>query len=404
MLYRQLGRTGEKLSILGYGCMRFPMRDGKVDETRTEQQIIAAIRQGVNYFDTAYLYRDGKSETILGNILAKGYRDQVKIATKLPVYLINSRKDMDSIFATQLKRLKTDYVDFYLMHSLMSLAAWERQKSLGVLEFLQEARQAGKLRYVGFSYHGNLDDFKAIVDDYPWDFCQIQYNFLDEYFQAGKAGLEYAAAKGLGVIIMEPLRGGNLAGKVPAEVQRLWDEAAVKRSPAEWGLRWVWNHPEVTVVLSGMCEEAHIAENLKVADTAFPGSLQAEEIARVDRVKAVYRKLMKVGCTGCQYCMPCPAGVDIPLCFSLYNSKYLFDRPRQARDNYLSFTSGVNSGRPSYATLCKDCGQCEKACPQHLPIRRHLKEVAADLQPPLMKQIIWVIQKGIKVWSWFRRG
>jgi predicted aldo/keto reductase-like oxidoreductase len=404
MLYREMGQTGEQLSILGYGCMRFPMRNGKIDEARTEQQIVAAIEQGVNYFDTAFLYHDGKSEAVLGNILARGYRDKVKLATKLPVYLVNSRKDMDSIFATQLKRLKTDYVDFYLMHSLMSLAAWKRQKQLGVVEFLSQARQAGKIRYIGFSYHGDQNDFKAIIDDYPWDFCQIQYNFLDENYQAGKAGLDYAASQGLGVVVMEPLRGGNLAGRVPVEAQRIWDEADTKRSPAEWGLRWVWNHPEVTVVLSGMGEEAHIEENLRVAGTALPGALQPEEIALVDRVKAVYRKLMKVGCTGCRYCMPCPAGVDIPLCFSLYNSKYLFDRPRQARDNYLIFTSGVNGGNPSYATLCKNCGKCEKACPQHLPIRRHLREVAGDLQMPMMKQIIWVLQKGFKVWSWFRRG
>jgi predicted aldo/keto reductase-like oxidoreductase len=403
MLYREMGQTGEQLSILGYGCMRFPKRGGKIDEARTEQQIVTAIEAGVNYFDTAYLYHDGKSEVILGNILAQGYRERVKIATKLPVYLVNSRKDMDSIFATQLKRLKTDYVDFYLMHSLMSLAAWKKQKELGVLDFMREARQAGRIRYVGFSYHGDQNDFKAIIDDYPWDFCQIQYNYLDENFQAGKAGLEYAAAKGLGVVVMEPLRGGNLAGRVPPEAQQIWDEAAVRRSPAEWGLRWVWNHPQVTVVLSGMGEEAHIAENIRVAGAAPPGSLAPEELELVDRVKVVYRKLMKVGCTGCQYCMPCPAGVDIPLCFTLYNSKYLFDRPRQAQDNYLVFTSGVNSGRPSYATLCKDCGQCEKACPQHLPIRRHLKEVAADLQLPFMKQIIWVLQTGIKVWSWLRR-
>jgi predicted aldo/keto reductase-like oxidoreductase len=398
-----MGQTGVEVSILGYGCMRFPKRDGKIDEARTEQQIVSAIRQGVNYFDTAYLYHDGKSEVILGNILAKGYRDQVMIATKLPVYLINSRKDMDSVFATQLKRLKTDRIDFYLMHSIMSLAAWERQKQLGVLQFLSEAKQAGKIRYIGFSYHGDQNDFKAIIDDYPWDFCQIQYNILDEYYQAGKTGLEYAATKGLGVVVMEPLRGGNLAGRVPAEVQQIWDEADPKRSAAEWGLRWVWNHPEVTTVLSGMGEEAHIAENIQVAATALPNSLRPEEIARVDRVKAVYRKLMKVGCTGCQYCMPCPAGVDIPLCFSLYNSKYLFDRPRHARDNYLIFTSGVNRGSPSYATLCRNCGKCEKACPQHLPIRQHLREVAADLQLPLMKQIVWALKKAIQVWSWFRR-
>lgn len=396
MLNREIRKTGDMLSILGYGCMRFPQKKGKIDLERTEKQIISAIEKGVNYFDTAYVYHGGKSESILGNILSKGYRDRVKIATKLPPYMVHSRKDMDRILETQLKRLKTDRIDYYLMHALQDMAGWKRLKQLGVLEFLETAKQQGKVIKVGFSYHGDRSDFKTIVDDYPWDFCQIQYNYLDENNQAGKEGLEYAAAKGLGVIIMEPLRGGYLVGKMPTELQKVWDSAEVKRTPVEWALRWIWNHPEVTVVLSGMNEEAHIDENSIIASKAYPNSLNAKELKLFNEVKAFYSEKMKVGCTGCAYCMPCPAGVDIPKCFSYYNSKYLFDE-RHPQFQYMAFTSGMAGGRPSYASLCKNCGKCEKMCPQHLPIQRHLKEVTKDMEITVLKPAVKLIGKYFKI-------
>ena len=250
MLYREMGQTGDRISILGYGCMRFPQKDRRIDEERTERQILSAIDQGVNYFDTAYFYHGGKSEVVLGKILAKGCRDKVLVATKLPLPLVHSLKDMETLLDTQLKRLQTDHIDYYLMHMLTGTAGWQRLKQLGVEGFLERAKQAGKIRHIGFSYHGGKDQFPQIIDDYPWEFCQIQYNYLDEHNQAGKEGLEYAAAKGLGVIIMEPLRGGFLVKKMPQAVQETWDRAEVKRTPAEWALRWVWNHSEVTALLS----------------------------------------------------------------------------------------------------------------------------------------------------------
>lgn len=392
MLYRELGKTGEKLSILGYGCMRYPQKDGKIDEERTEKQIIQAIEQGVNYFDTAYIYHGGKSESILGKILSKGYRDKVKIATKLPPYLIHSRKDMDKVLDTQLKRLNTDHIDFYLIHALPSMASWERLKGLGLFEFLETVKKQGKINHIGFSYHGDKEDFKKIVDDYKWDFCQIQYNYLDENYQAGKEGLEYAASKNLGVIVMEPLRGGNLVGKMPPEVKKLWDKSPVKRTPAEWALRWVWNHPEVTLLLSGMNEEAHIDENTRIASEASPKSLTNDELKLIDEVKNVYSKKMKVGCTGCNYCMPCPAGVNIPSCFSYYNNSSLFNE-RGTRYMYMAFSSGAMGGSPSYASQCIDCGKCEKLCPQNLPIRRHLSDVSEDMEVPLLKPVFKVVSR-----------
>lgn len=375
MLYRQFG--GDRVSILGYGCMRFPQQDKRIDEARTERQVISAIERGVNYFDTAHTYP--KSEIVLGNILAKGYRERVLIATKLPLMMINSVQGMERILETSLQRLQTDHIDYYLMHALNTLEGWQRAKSLGVEGFLEQAKATGKIRRIGFSYHGDRDQFKAIVDDYPWDFCQLQYNYLDEHNQAGRDGLEHAAAKGLGVIVMEPLRGGSLVGKLPAEVQDLWKQAAVQRSPAEWALRWVWNHPEVSVVLSGMNDESHIEENLRVADEAEPGSLTGEELQLIDRVKTTLASLQKVGCTGCGYCMPCPAGVNIPFCFSQYNGKHLL-QDRGAEFVYLAYTCGMDGGKPAYASLCKQCGKCEAQCPQHLPIRQALREAARDMQ------------------------
>lgn len=401
MNYREMGKTGDKVSVLGYGCMRFPKKDGKIDEERTEKQVISAIERGVNYFDTAYIYPH--SEEVLGRILAKGHRDKVLIATKMPLFMIHSAKDMENTLATSLKRLQTDHIDYYLLHNINSVEGWQRLKSLGVIEFLEEKQREGKIRRIGFSYHGAEGQFKSVVDDYNWDFCQIQYNYLDEHTQAGKAGLEYAAKKGLGVVIMEPLRGGLLAQKMPKAAQEIWAECedGKSKTPAEWALRWVWNHPEVTLLLSGMNEETHIEENLRIAETALPLSLTEQELANIDRVRDTIQSILKVGCTGCGYCMPCPAGVNIPLCFAFYNNKYLFD-DKNTNFQYLGFTIGADGGKPSYASLCKDCGKCEKHCPQHLPIRRHLKEVAGDLEGFYFRPLGGMIHGYYRVRGMFR--
>lgn len=392
MQYRQMGKTGDRVSILGYGCMRFPHKNGKIDIERTERQIIQAIERGVNYFDTAWIYHGGRSESILGDILAKGWRDKVRIATKLPLYKVHNIRDMDSILDSQLRKLRTDCIDYYLLHALNDVKGWERLKGAGVSEFAEKARRDGKIRYFGFSFHGSRDDFKAIIDDYTWDFCQIQYNYIDENFQAGREGLEYAASKGMGVVIMEPLRGGSLVGKMPEEIQRIWDMADVKRTPAEWALRWLWNQPAVTTVLSGMNEESHIEENTRLAGEVQPNALDEEELALYDMVRQQYFKLMRVGCTGCGYCLPCPAGVNIPFCFSYYNARHFF-KARNARWQYIGFAGGLMSGTPSFASLCRECGKCEKVCPQQLPIREKLREVAADMEPRILRPAFRLVRK-----------
>jgi len=379
MLYRTVPKTGDRLSILGFGCMRLPStKTGGVDVERAIRQIRHAIDHGVNYVDTAPAYHMGKSEQVLGMALADGYRTQVRIATKLPPWSVHERADMDRILSAQLTTLQTDHIDYYLLHSMVQ-QSWEKLKNLGVLEFLDAAKKDGRIRNAGFSFHGDTATLKEIIDAYDWDFCQIQYNYLDEHNQAGTEGLKYAAEKGLAVMIMEPLRGGNLAGPVPEEVKEIWDEAPRKLSPAEWGLRWVWNHPEVTVVLSGMNNEAHIDENLRAAESALPDSLTGDELALILRVRDTYLRLMKVGCTGCGYCMPCPAGVDIPGCFALYNNQHLFPHDRAAKFLYLGRHGGL-LGATSYAGLCRECGRCEKICPQHLKIPSLMKQVSREME------------------------
>jgi uncharacterized protein len=373
-----MGRTGDKVSILGYGCMRFPKAGARIDEERTERQIVSAVERGVNYFDTAFIYPG--SEATLGRILAKdGRRDKVLVATKLFPLRVNSQKDMESLLDTQLKRLQTDHIDYYLMHSLTSLGGWERLKSLGALDFIEQAKRDGRVRHVGFSYHGGRHAFRLLVDDYEWDMCQVQYNYVDETNQAGREGLEYAASKGLGVVVMEPLRGGTLAGRVPPPIQAVWDSAHAKRTPAEWALRWVWDNPAVSTVLSGMNNEAHIDENLRVADSAYANALSPEERELVGRVRETLSGLLKVGCTGCNYCMPCPAGVNIPQCFEMYNNLHVFGGGAH-KFSYMGYTVGADGGKPSYASLCTKCGKCERICPQSLPIREHLASVARDMQ------------------------
>ena len=397
MLYRTMPQTGDKLSILGFGCMRLPMMEGKIDEARAIAQIRDAIDNGVNYLDTAWPYVGGESEPLLGKALADGYRERVRIATKLPSWLIDSREDMDRYLNAQLERLGTDHIDYYLLHALEG-ASWDKLEALGVGEFLAQAKQDGRIVNAGFSFHGLAEDFKRIVDAYPWVFCQIQYNFLDEQFQAGTEGLEYAASKDIGVVIMEPLRGGNLALPVaPPAVADIWNEATTKRTPVEWALRWVWNHPEVTVVLSGLNEEAHIEQNLAIAGEAQAGSLTSEELDLVDRVRRKYQELMQVGCTGCAYCLPCPMGVQIPKCFDFYNRMHLFGDVDGSKFMYTAFLSGVTGhSEPGFASLCVACGECLEKCPQHIAIPDCLEKVAAAMEGPDLPAQIAMVEQHLK--------
>lgn len=389
MLYRTVRSSGDSLSILGFGCMRLPEKRGRIDEKRAANQIRYAIEQGVNYVDTAMPYHMGSSEPFLGRALSDGYRDRVKLATKLPHWMVEERADMDRVFRIQLENLKTDHIDYYLMHNI-NHRSWERLKQLGAIDFMDNAKADGRIRAAGFSFHSGFDDFKTIIDDYDWDFCQIQYNFLDENNQAGTRGLEYAASKNIAVIVMEPLRGGNLADPVPSSVQALWNTAPMKRSAAEWALRWVWNRPEVTVVLSGMNKESHIEENIRIAEDARPNSMTTEELALIGRVEGIYRDLMKSGCTGCRYCMPCEEGVNIAGCFEHFDSFHLFNKKWPYSFVYAFMLGGVIDGKPGLASQCTNCGSCVEKCPQDLPIPELLKEVRGDLEHVLTKPALWM--------------
>jgi uncharacterized protein len=362
------------LSILGFGCMRLPVKkDGNIDEEQATTMLRYAIDHGVNYVDTAYPYHNGESEPFVGRALQAGYRDKVYIATKLPSWLIKSRADMDHYLDEQLKRLRTDHIDFYLVHGLMK-PFWENLRALDVTKFLDDAIDDGRIKYAGFSFHDELALFKEIVDDYNWTFCQIQYNFMDEKYQAGTEGLQYAGDHGLGIVVMEPLRGGMLTKDIPS-LNSIWEKAAVRRSPAEWALRWVWNHPEVTVVLSGMSNFEQVRQNVAYAENGQPNSLSSEELILFKEAEAEYRRRIQIPCTGCRYCMPCSANVSIPECFEMYNQGCMFDALDVAKYNY-SFLGGM-FGSPGFASQCLECGECEEKCPQGISIPEQLKKVAA---------------------------
>ncbi|WP_291329515.1 aldo/keto reductase [Desulfovibrio sp. UCD-KL4C] len=381
MLYRTMPKNGDQLSALGFGCMRLPMLDGEIDEKRAIAQIREAIDNGVNYVDTAWPYHDGESEPLLGRALKDGYREKVKIATKLPSWMVESREGMDEFLNAQLEKLGTDHIDYYLVHAL-SGPSWKTLENLGVKDFLDQAQKDGRIINPGFSFHGLSEDFQPIIDAYSWVFCQIQYNYLDQEFQAGTKGLKYAASKDIGVVIMEPLRGGNLAlPEAPPAIGELWAQADVKRPPVEWALRWVWNHPEVTVVLSGMNREEQVTQNKAIAGDAVASSLSPAELELIDRVGVTYRELMQVGCTGCGYCMPCPVGVQIPTCFDLFNKLHMFGNPAEAKRFYNSFASGsILQREPGFASQCVECGMCLEKCPQQINIPEVLKRVAVELE------------------------
>ena len=398
MLYRKMSKNNDELSILGFGCMRLPVKeDWQIDEERVVSQIRHAIDRGVNYVDTAWPYHAGESENVLGRALTDGYREKVKIATKLPSWLIKDRKDMDTYLNAQLKKLKTDFIDYYLIHNLAG-KMWDTLDECGVKDFIDKAKADGRIVNAGFSFHVKLEDFKRIVDAYPWEFCQIQYNYLDEENQAGTEGLKYAASKNLGIIIMEPLRGGNLGNpEPPPPVAALLKEAKQQRSPVEWALRWVWNHPEVTVVLSGMNEESHIEENLAIADQAYPDSLTKEELQIVDRISLKYGEIMKVACTGCRYCVPCPSDVDIPGCFELYNKLHMFGNLQEAKFMYAGRFSGMLTSESGYASQCVQCGDCLEKCPQHIEIPDHLENVVKELGGPDLQEREAIVKKMLNL-------
>ena len=369
--------NGDEVSALGFGAMRLPTKTGRIDKERAREQIYYAIDNGVNFIVTAYLY--GSSESFLGEILQGEYREKVKLCTKLPALFVKKYEDIEKYLEIQLKKLQTDYIDYYLIHGI-SKSSFENLKELGALEFLEDAKAKGKIKNIGFSFHDNVNSFKEIVDAYDWDACLIQYNYLDEFNQAGTEGLKYAYSKGVSVFVMEPLKGGLLAGKVPEKTLQIWDKSEVKRSPADWALRWVLNHPEVVCVLSGMGEEEHIKENIKVANETLPNTLNEDELKLYHEVEEVYEDLMKIDCTGCGYCMPCPRGVDIPRCFEFYNHKYMFKEGFQSSMLYLLQLCGIMSGGDeAHAGLCTNCGKCIAACPQKLDIPDLLDNVSREL-------------------------
>lgn len=382
MNYRE-DKYGTKLSVLGFGCMRFQRRGVGIDMGEMEKEILRAIGLGVNYFDTAYIYPG--SEAALGEVLEKnGLRDRVYIATKLPHYLIKNKEGLEKLFQEELRRLRTDHVDYYLMHMLNDADTWQRLLDMGIGAWLAEKKASGAIRQVGFSYHGNTDMFCRILDAYDWEFCQIQYNYLDEHSQAGRRGLRYAARKGIPVIIMEPLRGGRLVHLLPDGAKKLFDGYPVKRSYAEWGLRWLWNQPEVTVVLSGMNTEEMVLENCRIASEVRVGEQGREEEALYARVVSAIREGVKVGCTACGYCQPCPVGVDIPGAFAAYN-RWHGEEKKGAFLDYLKCTTFRKNA--TAVSGCIGCGKCEKRCPQQIQIRRELKEVRKTLETPLYRII-----------------
>lgn len=377
MQYRPFGKLDFQVSALGFGAMRLPMKDGKIEETEATQMLRYAIDHGVNYVDTAYPYHDGASEGFVGRALKDGYREKVKVATKLPSWLVKTADDFDKYLNEQLERLQLPYVDFYLLHAL-NKENWPKLRELGVLEWAEKAIADGRFRHLAFSFHDDHEAFKEIVDAYDWSMCQIQYNYMDVENQAGTEGLKYAAAKGIAVVVMEPLLGGKLVNP-PEPIQAIWDKAAQKRNPTDWALQWIWNHPEVSTVLSGVSTMDQTQENVSYAAASRVGLLTQDELALFDQVRAKYKELIAIPCTGCRYCMPCPQGVDIPGNIATYNDGITFDKPDSSRGQYgwwkYAYEVQKLFDEDIRAEKCVQCGACETHCPQQIPITRWMETI-----------------------------
>ena len=394
MQYRN-DKYGNKLSVLGFGCMRFSRKGNGIDTDKAEKELMAAYEAGVNYFDTAYIYPG--SEAALGEILERnGIREKVNIATKIPQFMVRNREGLDKYFDEQLSRLRTTYIDYYLMHHVTDVAMWEKLKAVGVLDWIRAKKESGAIRNIGFSYHGNTENFLKVLGDYDWDFCQVQYNYLDEVSQAGVKGVKAAAERGIPVVIMEPLRGGKLVNMLPKGALEAMKASGRGWTPAEWGLRWLYDQPEVTVVLSGMNSVEMVEENCRTASEALAGHLSEEDRAVLEVVKKNIREKEKVGCTGCRYCMPCPKGVDIPGIFRCYNA--MFTESKSLGRFQFAQTVGLTK-QPAFATQCVQCGKCEQHCPQKIPIRQKLKEADKALRP-----LPYRIGIDFARWFMFRRA
>ena len=388
MIYRN-DRYGNKISQLGYGCMRFTKKGGRIDYDKAEREIMYALDNGVNYFDTAYVYQG--SEEVLGRILHDNKcRDRVNIATKLPHYMLRSMKAIDKTFNDELTALRTDYIDYYLMHMFTDYSEWEKLQALGIEQWIADRKADGSIRNIGFSYHGNTDTFLKILNAYDWDFCQIQYNYFDEHSQAGRAGLKAAAEKGVPVVIMEPLRGGKLVNLPPDAMAEL-EKSGKGYTPAELGLRWLWDQPEIMCVLSGMNSLQMVRENLRIASDAEPGCFDETDQATIAAIRDIFREKEKVGCTGCRYCMPCPQGVDIPSNFYYYNLMYIEGKKAGPRFEFARNVGLIKE--PGFASQCVECGKCELHCPQHINIREMLKKADKELRPPHYRIGIAAVRK-----------
>ncbi|MDR0490970.1 MAG: aldo/keto reductase [Oscillospiraceae bacterium] len=394
MQYRVNPKNGDSISQLGLGCMRFPRKGGRIDQEKANELVAAAIACGVNYFDTAYIYPG--SEVSLGKALAaSGKRAEINIATKLPHFMCKKPEDIDRAWSEQLGRLQTDRIDYYLMHMLSNIEAWERMKSFGIERWVEKKRADGKIRNFGFSYHGGRASFVELLDAYDWDFCMVQYNYYDEYNQAGISGVREAHKRGLPVFVMEPLRGGMLANKLPDKARRAFSDADSERSPAQWALRWVLNHPEVTMALSGMSDLSQLAENSDVADSAEPNTLGEKDFSAYKNAVSIINGTVKIACTACGYCMPCPKGVDIPSCFSCYNESYSLGLFFGIR--YYVQVAAMTSPNQSDASKCVSCGKCEAHCPQGIQISKELVKVRRRMKTFAVKPVMVLARRLMRV-------
>lgn len=400
---RLIKKTGDEISALGFGAMRLPQKNNKIDREISKKLIYHAIDNGVNFIDTAAIYGNGDSERFLGEILVNEYKNKVFLSTKLPVYKIKKYEQMEKTLNKQLERLNRDSIDYYFLHNI-DLANLKGLFNIGVVDFLNKSKKEGKIKHVGFSYHGKAKEFKSLIDSYDWDCVMVQYNFMDSNTQIDIEGIKYASQKGIGIFVMEPLKGGLLAGRMPNKASKILYNADPCKSTAEWSLSWVLNHPEITCVLSGMNDINQVDENIAIASKVKSNSLTEKESETLKNVKKIMQDLLKINCTGCGYCMPCPQKVNIPECIKLYNEKYLFEQKGLLTDaliNYFTSVGGIMNEK-AYAGLCNSCGKCMKNCPQHLNIPKELKKVQKEFEGYGFKFKSWFVKNiGLPIYQKF---